>query len=51
MNCEVKEIIKKSNRKFNPEAEMQLDVARRLFAKFDTDKSGYLEKNEIYGLI
>ena len=34
-------------KKYSSEVEQKLDVARRLFQQFDTDKSGYLEESEI----
>ncbi|EAR85171.1 EF-hand pair protein (macronuclear) [Tetrahymena thermophila SB210] len=51
LKCDVKDTIFKSSRRFNPQVELKLDVARRLFAKYDTDKSGELEENEVYGII
>lgn len=30
---------------------MKLDVARRLFSKYDSDKSGQLEEKEVFGVI
>ncbi|EGR33387.1 hypothetical protein IMG5_054770 [Ichthyophthirius multifiliis] len=36
---------------YNPEVERRLDVARRLFQKYDTDGSGFLSENEVVGLI
>ncbi|KAL4493640.1 hypothetical protein ABPG72_004133 [Tetrahymena utriculariae] len=51
LKCDVKDTIFRSSRRFNPQVELKLDVARRLFAKYDTDKSGELEENEVYGII
>jgi Ca2+-binding EF-hand superfamily protein len=35
----------------NPIYVEQLDVARRLFAKYDTNNSGYLERSEVAKLL
>jgi len=37
--------------KYAPEIEAKLDVARRLFIKFDEDKDGYLKDQEISNLL
>ncbi|EGR31710.1 hypothetical protein IMG5_103540 [Ichthyophthirius multifiliis] len=36
---------------YTPDVEKKLDVARRLFKRYDSDGSGYLNDNEISGLI
>jgi Ca2+-binding EF-hand superfamily protein len=45
----VKEAPKKA--KYTPEVEQRLDVARRLFKKFDKDNTGVLDSDEVKGLI
>nr|P20473.2 RecName: Full=23 kDa calcium-binding protein; AltName: Full=TCBP-23; Contains: RecName: Full=12 kDa calcium-binding protein; AltName: Full=TCBP-12 [Tetrahymena thermophila]AAA30129.1 calcium-binding protein (TCBP-23) [Tetrahymena thermophila] len=50
-DCEVKQKVKRSAKKRDAATEMKLDVARRLFAKYDSDKSGQLEEKEVYGVI
>lgn len=36
---------------YTAEVEARLDVARRLFAKYDSDKNGTLDANEVTGVI
>ncbi|EAR87509.3 25 kDa calcium-binding protein (macronuclear) [Tetrahymena thermophila SB210] len=46
------EKVKKSSKpKYNPEVEAKLDVARRLFKRYDKDGSGQLQDDEIAGLL
>nr|2NCO_A Chain A, kDa calcium-binding protein [Tetrahymena thermophila]2NCP_A Chain A, kDa calcium-binding protein [Tetrahymena thermophila] len=40
-----------SKPKYNPEVEAKLDVARRLFKRYDKDGSGQLQDDEIAGLL
>ncbi|EGR32162.1 hypothetical protein IMG5_094250 [Ichthyophthirius multifiliis] len=46
------EKIKRGGKKqYPPEVEVKLNVARRLFKKYDKDQGGYLDRNEIVDLI
>ncbi|KRX02884.1 hypothetical protein PPERSA_04087 [Pseudocohnilembus persalinus] len=41
----------KFNQRFSAQVEQKLDVARRLFKKFDTDGSGYITEEEVAPLL
>jgi len=41
----------KPKKAYNPEVEQRLDVARRIFKKFDADGSGFIEENEVPALL
>ncbi|EGR33920.1 hypothetical protein IMG5_031040 [Ichthyophthirius multifiliis] len=49
---ENREVIKRAAKpRYTPEVEQRLNVARRLFKRFDTDGSGQLKENEIANLL
>jgi len=43
--------LKRPKKTYTPDVEAKLDVARRLFKKFDADGSGYLDEKEIIELL
>lgn len=45
------EVVKRAAPVYSPQVEQRLDVARRLFRMFDRDGSGFLDEDEIPGLI